>query len=136
MTEGFLFYTYLYIMIVIDKSLTANTIYVTCTEVTPLVSSGCTLTLFDLYTNVTTVLNLGPDTSPYPERYNQYRITSPYSGLSVTKYSFVVKNSGNTICEEGICEVVNSVLTPEQQVDNQYVFKQPTATDDDFIVFQ
>ena len=79
-------------MIILQKSLSANTIFATCTEETPDVTTGMTLSLFNLYTNVSSILTLGDDTSLYPERINEYLIIESISGYSIGNYSFQIMN--------------------------------------------
>ena len=123
-------------MILLNKSLSAQTIFVTAYEITPDVTTGMTLSLFNLYTNVSSVLTLGNDISLYPERINEYLILGSISGYSVGKYSFQVFNGSDIMVEEGICEIRDNVLTPTQEVDEQYTFIPPTATDEDYLVYQ
>jgi len=122
-------------MIILEKSLPINNIYVTCSEISNNIYSGMTLNIFDRYTNVETTLLLDVDTSNYPERINKYKVISPISGLTNSTYSFQVKNSTNIVCEEGMLQIVNSLLTPEQKLDSNYSYIPSTITDDDFIVY-
>lgn len=122
-------------MIIIEKSLSANTIYATCTEITSGVTSGCSINIFNRFTNVSTVIPLGDDTSLYPERINEYEITEQsYSGLSTGKYSFTITNADDILVEEGMLEVVETIQTQQQRVDNTYSYIPPTAAEDDYIV--
>jgi hypothetical protein len=122
-------------MIIIEKSLSANTIYATCYEVNTGVTSGCSINIFNRFTNVSTTIPLGDDTSLYPERINEYEITEEsYSGLSAGKYSFTITNTDDIVVEEGMLQVTELIQTQEERVADTWNWIPPTALDDDYIV--
>jgi hypothetical protein len=122
-------------MLVIDKSLSGNTLLVTVSEVND-ITSGSTLHLFNRYTNVSVVYNLPNDTSEYPKRYNKFELpTLTFSGLSEGTYSYEIKDSLSGITESGVLKVINEKLTPKQKVDDNYIYIPSTSLDDDYIVY-
>ena len=122
-------------MIIIEKSLSANTIYATCTEITSGVTTGCSINIFNRFTNASTTITGLTDTSLYPERINEYTLSaSSYSGLSAGKYSFTITNIDDIIVEEGILQVTEVIQTQEERVADNWNWIPPTSTDDDYIV--
>jgi hypothetical protein len=120
----------------IDLSNSATTFIVTCTEINP-VTSGSTLELNNLSTNVSYSFILPDDSSSYTTRYNQFDLpTSTFSGLTEGTYSFQIKDSNEGITEEGLLKVINGIYTPDEEVDNNYVFIPSTDEDDDYIVYE
>jgi hypothetical protein len=122
-------------MIIIEKSLSANTIYATCTEINTGVTSGVSINIFNRFTNVSTTISGLTDTSLYPERINEYTLSaSSYSGLSTGKYSFTITNIDDIVVEEGMLQVTELIQTQEQRVADTWAWIPPTSTDDDYIV--
>lgn len=123
-------------MLVIDKSISATTFIVTVSEVND-ITTGSTLNLFNRYTNVEYVFNLPNDSSSYPVRYNKFVMdTNTFSGLSEGVYNFTIEDSTSGVTESGLLKVVDEIYTPEQQVQNNYVFIPSTSADDDYIVYE
>lgn len=121
-------------MIILDKSFTGNTfIFITATETGLPVTTGLTLNITNISTNVEYVLTLGSDTSSYPQRYNKYQVPS-FSGIPDGKYVYIINNSNNKLIEEGLLECNSEILTQEEIVDEEYIYQVVPSTDDDYIV--
>jgi len=118
----------------INLSLSAQTFIVTCSEINP-ITTGSTIYLVNQYSNTTNTYNLPDDSSPYPDRYNQFILpTSTFSGLTDGTYTFIIFDSGGNVTERGLLKVIDLKETTEQEIDNQYIFIASDSTDDEFIV--
>lgn len=93
--------------------------------------SGATMTLVNRSTNVTSVINLTGNTSPYPERYYLFQVnTEVFSGLTDDVYTYTIGSA------TGICKVVSGVFTPEEEVENNYIFLDSDLDNgDEYIVY-
>jgi hypothetical protein len=121
---------------IIQKYLSANTIYITANEINTGVTSGVSMVLFNRATNVETTISGLSDSSIYPERVNIYTLSaSSYSGLCTGKYSYKIKTSTDILVEEGIVDIREEILTPTQSVDNTYTFITGNSIDNNYLVF-
>jgi len=120
-------------MLIINKGHINTSLIATLSESNP-VTTGSTLLLEDQFTNVSTTFALPIDSSPYPSRYNQFDfVTTFFSGLSESTYTYTVKDANGNVTETGLLKVVADVL--DQDLSDEYVFISPTSPDDDFIVY-
>lgn len=102
---------------------------VTAYEMNP-ITTGSTIELFNVATNVSSTYALPADISPYPARYQEYQITTAdYSGLTAGVYSYVLRDSGSGTTETGLLRVIDNDLAPMAD----YVYIQGADTDDDYI---
>ena len=123
-------------MLVIKKSDTTTRLIITLSEIN-VVTSGSTLELFNSFTNVSSSFVLPSDSSAYPERFNQFDIsTNFFSTLTEGTYTYTIKDSTSGITETGLLKVVSDVLTPQEQVDDTYLYIPSLPSSDDFIVYK
>ena len=119
--------------VTLNLSDTQMTFISTSFEVNP-VTSGSTLVIFNKYTNVQYEYELPNDSSPYPDRYNEFIVeTSVFSGLTPGQYTFKIKDSINNVTETGMLKVIKESLTPENG--NDFIYIQQTENDDDYLVY-
>lgn len=123
-------------MLIINKSESITKLIVTVSEIN-VVTTGSTIELFNQYTNVNNSFNLPVDSSNYLERFNQFNLnTSIFSGLTVGTYTYTIKDSTSSCTETGLLKVVDDVLTVQEQIDENFIYIEPSSTDDDFIIYQ
>lgn len=104
---------------------------VTTYEMNP-ITTGSTIELINVATNVNSTYALPTDSSPYPSRYQEYNLTtSDYSGLTAGIYSYVIKDSTSATTETGLLKVINNDDNP---VDS-YVVLSGSSTDNDYIEY-
>lgn len=93
-------------------------------------TDGCTIDLFNVATNVSMSFGLPNDSSPFPERYQQYIIdTADYSGVTNGIYTYTIKDSNSIVVEKGLLRVIENNESPI----SDFVFIQGEETDDDYI---
>lgn len=93
-------------------------------------TSGCSIELYNVATNVSMSFSLPDDSSPYPDRYQLYIVdTSDYSELKNGIYTFNIKDSDGVIVESGLLRVLENNESPV----SDFVFIESEATDDDYI---
>lgn len=122
--------------LVIDKSLSTQRLLFTANEIYS-GFTGVVLNVFNLSTNVDESISLGEDVSPYPNRYNDFQVeTNSFSALTKGTYSFRLSSNEAYNLETGLLKVVDEVQTPEQEIDSNYTYIEPTSTDDDYVIYQ
>lgn len=115
----------------LNKAETSTKWVVTTYEMNPN-TTGSTIELFNVATNVTSSHALPADSSPYPARYQEYQITTAdYSGLTAGVYSYVIRDATSGTTETGLLRVVDNSLSPS----DNYVFITGSTTDDDYIEY-
>lgn len=120
--------------IIVNDALMTTRILCTVSELDA-VTSNCVLKVFNPYTNVSTQYNLPDDSSPYPDRYNEFLVpTSAFSGLSSGVYDFKILDSNSGTTETGLLRVVSSIQTPDQEVEEDYII--PADDADEYLVYQ
>ena len=123
-------------MLVIDKSQPNTRFIVTLTDVNP-ITSGSTINLFNLATNVDTTYDLPFDGSLYPNRYNQFDFsTSTFSALTEGYYTYAINDVSGGTTELGMLKVDDIVQSIEEDIKAVYFIPTGSTTQDDYIVYQ
>jgi ubiquitin C-terminal hydrolase len=123
-------------MLIINKSEPQTKLITTCSEINP-VTTGSTLEVFNLASNVTNTYSLPNDTSEYPERYNLFEVaTSTFSGLTQGHYKFKIKDSQSATTESGLLRVITEIQTPDEKIESEFVFIKSNETEDDYIIYE
>ncbi|MBS1632684.1 MAG: hypothetical protein JST10_08940 [Bacteroidetes bacterium] len=105
-------------MLIIDRSTSQSRFLVTQSEVND--SLATSLNLFNRATNKEYTFELPEDTSPYPDRFNEYIFDNAvFAELPQGLYSFVITDDQNSIKERGLLQVQND-STP-YSVDDVFV---------------
>lgn len=126
-------------MLIINKEYQNHSIVVTVSDMNTAINPSYRLDLESDYTNKNYSVQLSGNTSPFPNRYDEFNI--PNSAVTsfetgIYKYS-IVETTTATFCEVGMLKIVDNLKSYQQELeDSNVVYKPSNENADDFIVYK